>query len=146
MTATAEKEFALGQAALEADDTLTALAHLERALRLSDNPSWYSFLGYCIARERGQHRKGVELCMKSLAVEPDHAAHFLNLGKVHLLTGDKMEGLRVLREGMAKGGSPGLVRQLESLGMRKSPVFTMFHRDNPLNKYLGLLLRRLGLR
>jgi len=142
----AEKEYALGMTALAVDDTLTALACLERALKLQDNPGWHSCLGYCIARERGQQRRGLELCLSALAVEQDNPVHYLNLGRVHLISGDKMEALRVLREGMAKGGSPEIVRLLETLGTRKPSLFPMLHRDNPLNKYLGLFLSRLGLR
>ena len=142
----AEKEFALGIAALVIEDTLTALIHLERALKLDDHPGWYSCLGYCIARERGQNRKGLEFCLRSLAAEPDHPAHYYYLGRVHLLSGDKMEALRVLREGMANGGSPEIVRLLDTLGSRSPLAFPSLSRTNPLNRYLGLLLKRLGLR
>ena len=86
----AEKEFSLGKAALDREDTLVALTHLERALRLQSTPGWYSYLGYCSAKERGQFRKGVELCQRSLAQEPDHPGHYYNLGRVHLASGDKI--------------------------------------------------------
>jgi len=145
-TAGAAKEFALGVAALAADDTLTALRHLERALNLDDHHGWHSYLGYCIARERGQHRQGRELCLSSLAAEPDRPAHYCNLGRVQLLSGDKEDALRVLREGMAKGGSPEIARLLDTLGTRNPPVIPSLARTNPLNRYLGLLLKRLGLR
>jgi len=145
-TGGAEKEFALAQAALALEDTLTAMAHLERALKLRDNPGWHSYLGYCIARERGQQRKGLDLCLSSIAAEPDHPYHLYNLGRVHLLSGDKITAMRVLREGMAKGGSPELIKLLDSLGTRKAPLFPSLSRSNPLNRYLGLLLRRIGLR
>jgi len=145
-TENAAKEFALGVAALDADDTLTALAHLERAFKLADQPGWYSYLGYCIARERGQHRKGRELCLNSLAAEPDRPVHYCNLGRVQMLSGDKEDALRVLREGMTKGGSPEIARLLETLGTRNPPVIASLARSNPLNRYLGLLLKRLGLR
>jgi tetratricopeptide (TPR) repeat protein len=142
----AEREFAQALAALAAEDTQSALAFIEKALRLRDTPQWYSYLGYCIARQRGQHRKGLELCKESLAVEPDNPVHFLNLGRVYLTKGDKDEALRIWREGMAKGGSPELVQQLERLGTRIRPAIPMLARRNPLNRYLGILLRRLGLR
>lgn len=142
----AEKEFALGMAAFAVEDTLTALAHLERALRLRDNPGCHSYLGFCIARERGQHSKGRELCLSSLAEEPDHLGHIYNLGRVLLISGDKAAALRVLREGMAKGGNPEIGRLLESLGTRSAPAFSLLSRTNRLNKYLGMLLSRLGLR
>jgi tetratricopeptide (TPR) repeat protein len=142
----AEREFALAQAALAAEDTLTALSHLERALKLEDRAGWYSYLGYCIARERGQQRKGLEYCLHSLAAEPDLPEHYLNLGQVHLLAGDRVEALRLLREGMTKGESPGIASLLASLGSRRPPIFPSLARTNPLNKYLGMLLSRLGLR
>jgi tetratricopeptide (TPR) repeat protein len=142
----AEKEFAQVLADLAAENSLSALGHIEKALRLRDAPEWYSYLGYCIAKERGQHRKGLELCQESLAVEPDNPAHFLNLGRIHLAKGEKAEALRIWREGMAKGGSPELVQQLERLGTRSRPALPTLARKNPLNRYLGILLTRLGLR
>ena len=142
----AEKEFARAQAALAAEDTQAALAFIEKALRLQDAPEWYSYLGYCIARQRGQHRKGLELCQASLAVEPDNPMHFLNLGRVHLNKGDKTKALQIWREGMAKGECPELLQQLERLGKRNRPPLSIFARSNPVNRYLGVLLNRLGLR
>jgi tetratricopeptide (TPR) repeat protein len=142
----AEKEFSQAQVALAAEDTQAALAFIEKALRLRDTPEWYSYLGYCIARQRGQHRKGLELCQASLAVEPDNPMHFLNLGRVHLNKGDKIKALQIWREGMAKGGCPELLQQLERLGTRSRPIIPVLHRNNPLNRYLGILLNRLGLR
>jgi len=142
----AEREFAQTLAALATEDTQSALASIEKALRLRDIPEWYSYLGYCIARQRGQHRKGLELCKESLAVEPDNPAHFLNLGRVYLAKGDKNEALRTWREGMAKGGSPELLQQLERLGTRNRPAIPVLSRSNLLNRYMGILLSRLGLR
>lgn len=142
----AEREFSQALAALAADDTQAALASIEKALRLRDRPEWYSYLGYCIARQRGQHRKGLELCKESLAMEPDNPVHYLNLGRVYLAKGDKAEALRTWREGMAKGGGPELIQQLERLGTRIRPAIPILARKNPLNRYLGILLTRLGLR
>lgn len=142
----AEQEFFLAQEALAGEDAKAALVHIERALKLRDVPQWYSYLGFCVARQRGQHRKGLELCQASLAIEPDNPAHYLNLGMVYLVKGDKTEALRVLRQGMAKGGSPALAQQLDRLGMRKGQLFPALSRSNPLNRYLGILLSRLGLR
>jgi predicted Zn-dependent protease len=142
----AEKLFAQALEALDEEDAITALGLLERALKLRDNVGWRSWLGFCIARERGQHRRGLELCQESLAAEPDQPAHYLNLGRVHLIVGDKAAALRVMREGMTKGEYPPLTRMLERLGSRRRPVFPSLSRTNPINKYLGILLSRLGAR
>lgn len=145
-TEAAEREFSLALAALKAEDTLTALSLMERALKLDDRAGWYSYLGYCIARERGQQRKGLEFCLKSLEAEPGNPEHYLNMGRVHLLVGDRVEALRLLREGITRGDSPGIKQLLESLGSRRPPVVPTLSRNHPLNKYLGIILGRFGLR
>lgn len=142
----AEKEFERAREALAEEDCVTALGHLEKALKLDDNPGWCSFLGYCVAKERGQVKKGVELCQRALASESDNPDHYHYLGRIHLLAGQKDEAIRVFRQGVAVGGGTELVALLEEIGSRKPPVISFLHRDNPLNTYLGLFLSRLGLR
>lgn len=142
----AEKLFGRVLDAMAVGDTQSALALLERALKQSDNPSWHSYLGYCIAKERGQVKKGSELCLAALKLEPESWVHYLNLAKVHLIAGQKSEALRVLREAMAVGGSGEIVALFQELGTRKPPVLSFLSRDNPLNKGLGMVLSRMGLR
>jgi predicted Zn-dependent protease len=132
--------------ALAAGETPSALALLERALKLNDNRSWYSFLGYCMAKERGQVKKGIELCNSSLELEPQNPVHYVNQARIQLVSGDKKEALRVLREGMVHGGSPGIVALLDQIGTRKPPVLSFLPRNNPINRLLGLLLERTRLR
>ena len=146
LEAEGEKLFNRALEALAAGETPSALALLERALKLSDNRCWYSYLGYCISKERGQVKKGIDLCRTSLEVEPKNSAHFLNLAKVHLVAGQKPEALRVLREAMSLGGGEGISSLLNEIGKRKPPVFSFLARGNPINKMLGLLLERTGLR
>jgi predicted Zn-dependent protease len=142
----AEKLFRRAVDALSAGETPAALALLERALKQSDDPRWHSYLGYCIAKERGQVKRGIDLCQASLEIDADNPAHYLNLAKVHLVAKQKTEALTVLRQGMAKGGSDEIIALFGSLGTRKKPVLPFLHRDNVLNKYLGIILSRLHLR
>lgn len=142
----ARQEFARGCAALDEGNSVAALAFLEKALALNDNPSWYSFLGYCIAKERGQFKKGTDLCQAAILHEPDNPVHYLHLGKVHLLAKQKQEALRVFREGMGVGGDEKIQQELERLGMRRPVVFPFLGRRHPLNRYLGQFLVRMGLR
>jgi tetratricopeptide (TPR) repeat protein len=147
MTATeAEQEFAKGLTAFRKRNSQAALVHFERAAQLGAAPLHLSYLGYCIARERGQLKKGIALCKDALAQEPDIADHFLNLGRIHLMAGNKMEAIRIFREGLAHGPNQELINELDALGTRKSPVIKFLHRNNPINKYLGKLFHRLGLR
>jgi tetratricopeptide (TPR) repeat protein len=142
--AAVEFESALDE--LASGRVLPALAHLEKALELLDNPSWYSYLGYCIAKQRGQLKKGIDLCHVSLGLEPEVSAHYLNLGKIYLLTGNKPEALNVLRNGMLKGKNKEIQRLLDDIGMRKPPVIASLSRNNLLNRYLGILFNKFGLR
>jgi len=139
-------EFERAKRFLLAENTLAALACLERALKLEDNPGWYSYLGYCIAKERGQVGKGVQLCLISLETDSDVPDHYLNLAKIHMVSGNKPESLRVLREGMSRSGNAEILAVLQEFGARKSPVIPFLARSNPLNRYIGLLLSRIGLR
>ncbi|MBU5612399.1 hypothetical protein [Geomonas azotofigens] len=142
----AEKLFSRALAAFSAGEYQAALAQLERALKLEDNPLLYSYLGLCIAKERGQVKKGAELCQASLDLEPENPAHYLNLARVHQVARDKCQALDVLRKGMAVGGSEEIVALLAVLGTRKPPPLPFLSRDHFLNKWLGIGLSRLGLR
>lgn len=142
----AEREFELARKALDKEDFETALAHLESALELNDNPSWYSYVGYCIAKGRGEFRTGVDLCLMALEIEPENPVHYLNLGKVYLVSGNKKKALLSFRDGLAKGGNEEILKMLVESGMRNAPVFKSLPRSNPLNKFLGILLHRQALR
>lgn len=142
----AERLFERALDALAAGETPSALALIERALKQRDNPSWYSYLGYCIAKERGQVKKGSDLCSVALLAEPHNPAHYLNLAKVHIVAGQKSQALDLLRQGMAAGGNDEIASLLGQLGNRKPPVLTFLSRDHILNKYLGMILHRIGLR
>ena len=141
-----ERLFRRALESLAAGQTQSALAQLERALKLTDNPSWHSHLGYCIAKERGQVKKGADLCTAALELEPENQLHYLNLAKVHLIAGHKPQALEALRAGMAMGGSEETLALLVKLGNRKPPVLSFLHRNNGLNIFLGRTLARLGLR
>lgn len=142
----AEQEFIRAELELAADNTVAALSSLEKGLKLSNEPRWHSHLGYCIAKERGQARKGVDLCQNALAHEPDNSIHYLHLGRIHLLAGNKEEALRIFRQGISKEGNEEIMQKLIELGMRKPLLFPSLERRHPLNRYLGFILTRLGLR
>ena len=142
----AEKEFARGLRLIEEGNSLAALTFFERAFVLGTRPVYFSYLGFCIAKERGQIKKGTHLCEEALTQEPDNTTHYLNLGKVHLVAGNKQEAIKVLRESMTHGANQEILALLDKIGTRKPPVIASLGRNHPLNKYLGILLSKLGLR
>ena len=142
----AQKDFDRAQQELDRNNVLTALACLERALSIWNDPLWHSRLGFCIAKERGQLTRAFELCHTSIEHDPDNPLHYLYLGKIYLVAGNTYDALKALRQGMTQGGHPEIERVLDSIGTRKFPVLSFLSRDNPLNKYLGIIFGRLGFR
>lgn len=140
-------EIRLGLEALREGRTLAALACFEKASSgAAEDPVRASCLGYCIAKERGQRKRGIELCRAALERDPGNPIHTLNLARIHLLGRDKPAAIAVLREGMRRSPSPELVAELELLGLRRPPILPFLKRSNPLNRYLGTVLSLLGLR
>jgi hypothetical protein len=81
-----------------------------------------------------------------MKLEPAQAVHYLNLGRVHLAAGQKAAAIRTLRKGLRFGRSRSIIQELKKLGIRKAPVVASLPRDHPVNKHLGLLFKRLGVR
>ncbi|MBT0663306.1 hypothetical protein KI809_03240 [Geobacter pelophilus] len=128
-------------------DALSALVHFEKAVNAGGGtPECMSYLGYCIAKERGQTARGKILCREALDEDPGNPLHFLNLAKICLLCRDKDGALEALRQGAACGVNEELSALLEEVGSRKPPVFSFLHRDHLLNRYAGVVFSRLGLR
>ncbi|MDA8412530.1 MAG: tetratricopeptide repeat protein [Desulfobacteraceae bacterium] len=144
--ALAQKDFDQAQLELERGNVLAALACLERALAIWDDPLWYSRLAYCIAKERGHLTQAFELCNAAIEHDPGNPIHYLYLGKVHQIAANKYDSLQTLRKGMSLGKLPEIEKELADLGTRKPPVFPSLSRNNPLNRYLGIIMTRLKLR
>lgn len=135
-----------GIAAIEDGNTLVALLHFEKAARLEPSPVALSYLGYCLARENRQMQKALSLCTNALQADPHKPLYYLNLGRVYLLSGEKGKAIKTFRKGLKQGRSPQIIEELKALGLRGTPTILALSRNNPLNKYLGLLMEKLGLR
>ncbi len=141
-----EKLVSKGEEAINSGNTVAALSFFERAGSLQDTPLCRSYLAFCIAKERGQYKKGISLCEEAIKEEPTNAVLYLNLGRIYLLLHQRDEAMRVFREGLQYEEHRQLVGELIKLGMRKPLIFPFLKRSNPLNRFLGLLLAKSGLR
>lgn len=141
-----DKLFARGLSALNNGNCLSALAYFEKALQLENNPTFCSYFAFCLAKERGQYNNAVSLCKQAIETEPNNSIHYLNLGRIYTLLGNKPEAMLVFRQGLGHGNNPQITAELDRLGARKPPVLPFLKRNNPLNKYLGIFLKRVGLR
>jgi tetratricopeptide (TPR) repeat protein len=135
-----------GKEALVRGDTLSALSFFEKATENEDNPTARSYLAFCMAKERGLLTKGISWCEESRGKEPENPIHYLNLGRIYLLMKNREEAIRNFREGLKYGPDEEIADELHRLGIRSAPVLSFLKRSNPLNKYLGILLKMLRLR
>lgn len=150
--------------AIDQGDTLHGLITLECSPELRAIPAVNSYLAYCIAKERGQIRAGVQMCQAALSAEPRNPAHHLNLGRIYLLSGQKPKALATFQQGLSRdpavdvgvpAGSPSMgqgrqramiVDELRRLGVRKKAPFPFLGRAHPLNRIAGKLLTTIHMR
>jgi tetratricopeptide (TPR) repeat protein len=118
----------------------------EQAVTMERSPSHCSWLAYVIAKTRSDFAAARALLAEALSMEPSNPVHYLNLGRVHMLAGERQAAIVAWRDGLCYAEEPEIIEELERLGTRKPPVFGWLSRSNPLNKYSGLLLSRMGLR
>lgn len=142
----AKELFFKGVESLAQNRMVHALSCFERAMQLENNPQYYSYFAFCIAKERGQVQKAITLCWEAIQKDQRNPAHYLNLGKIYLHAGNKDFAVKVFREGLKYGADQRIIDELNRLGTRKPPVIPFMERDNPINKYLGIILRMLKLR
>ncbi len=142
----AEEFYEKGLHALSNGHVYLALVCFEQAANLEKSPMYSSYLAFCIAKARGQYREATDLCAEAVVEEPSNHLHYLNLGRIYLLAGDREKALRTLRDGLQYDKNNEILRELERLGLRKPPVFHWLRRENPINKYCGILLKKLGRR
>ncbi len=128
------------------DNALAALSCFEKACSMEDVAVIRSYLGLCLAIERGQVREGIVLCNDAIAGDRDNPVHYFHLGKIYLREKRKAEAIEIFRQGLSRGDSEEIRSMLETLGTRKKPLFSFLPRNHFLNKYAGKILRILRLR
>jgi len=141
-----EELLSRGMLAAEEGDNLHALHLLEQIPVTERTAMVNTYIGLCVSRERREIKKGANLCLEGMREEPGNALHYLNLGRIYLLAGQRTRAISIFRKGLKLGRNDLIIGELKSLGLRKAPVFSALARDNPLNKYAGLIATRLGLR
>jgi|Deesub1362A_J573_1020465.scaffolds.fasta_scaffold00087_13 tetratricopeptide (TPR) repeat protein len=142
----AEELFNKGIELLGKGESLSALSCFEKSFEIKKTVQCQSYLGMLIALERGKVKEAIALCEDAVLKEPDNTVFYLNLGKVLLKAGRKKEAIETVRKGLSFGENEEASLWLSGLGIRKKPVFSFLPRKNFLNKYAGLILKKLGLR
>jgi len=131
---------------LRSGDKLRALNMFEKSYEIKSTPLCSSYLGMLTGTERGLVKKGVDLCRASIEDEPKNPVHYLNLSKLLYLVERKSEAVDLLVKARTIAPSEEVETWIMDVGLRKRPVFPFLTRQNPINKFTGLMLRRLGFR
>ena len=131
-----------GIEAVEAGDTVLGLDLLGKVPAEEVTPLVHSYLAVCLAREQGLVTQAVAMCTDAMTSEPSNPAHYLNLGRTHLLAGEKQEAIRMFRDGLLFGENRHIRRELDKLGWREPPTFPSLGREHPVNRLLGRLRTR----
>lgn len=141
-----EKLLALGTEALTWGNTPNALVQFSKLVAMERRPIYCSNLAYCVAKEKRDFKLAIALSNEAIKKEPKNSTHFLNLGRVYLLAGQKKDAIRFLRMGLRYERNREIVAELEMLGARRPPPIPFLKRENPTNKYLGIILEKMGMR
>jgi predicted Zn-dependent protease len=146
LTAEEQEMYAKGITAVDNGDTLTGLACFEKLVATISGPIVSSYYAVCLAKERGETERALELCDEAMEDDPGNNLHHLNLGRVFLTAGMKREAIKAFRNGLLYGRNPLIARELERIGWRALPVFPSLGREHLLNRITGQLLTKLRVR
>ena len=144
-TETAEEFLEKGIGHLRDKESVKALPCFERSYALNKTAECQSYMGLCMAMERGELKKGIAFCEDAVSSEPESLVLYLNLGKVLLRDGRKKEAIEAVRKGLAFEENDEAVEWLKGLGVRRRPILSFLPRGHLLNKHIGFLLSRIGI-
>jgi tetratricopeptide (TPR) repeat protein len=124
----------------------------EASIRFPDEPLILSYFGCLQAVVDKKYRSGVETCRKAIALfkkiesfdeELLLPVFYLNLGRAYLAAGKKTDAIDSFKKGLHHDGTNSdLLKEMRGMGMRNSPPLPFLDRSNPINKYIGLMLRK----
>jgi tetratricopeptide (TPR) repeat protein len=123
----------------EWNDGLLILGRIAESGRAAKLPgTYYSYLGYAIARLQRRTDEGLKLCRHALKVQFYEPDNYVNLARTALLAKDRREAVRAVLGGLKVDPSNvELAAIYRELGIRQRPVLPFLSRRNPLNWLLG---------
>ncbi|MCM2358846.1 MAG: hypothetical protein NDI77_11905 [Geobacteraceae bacterium] len=120
--------------------------YFEEAASGGRTPLLSAYLAYCKAKVHGEFKPAIALGLEAVRQEPRNSQLYLLLGRIHLLAGQKGAAIRVFQLGLRCERNAAIHDELGALGVRRPPPLPFLKRSNPINKHLGLFLKRVGLR
>ncbi len=109
-------------------------------------PELNSYLAYCLAKGQGRNHSAAKICRESIKREPGNSLHYLILGRILLLSGDKGKAIDAFRRGLRSEPNPLIIDEFKKLGLRKPAIIKSLKRNHPINRVLGKILGLIGFR
>lgn len=124
----------------------SAQVFLGQVAEKRETPELLSYLAYCQAKGQGRMHSAAQVCRDAIKQEPNNPTHYLILGRIMLLNGDKASAIAAFRQGLKTGSDIRIVNELNKLGLRRPPVIKILRRNHLLNRWLGKVFGLLGIR
>jgi tetratricopeptide (TPR) repeat protein len=124
--------------------------------KYADDPFLLSYHGYLKACIERRYRSGIEDCTRALSLfqrkllrdevdgaETSKSVLYLNLGRAFLAAGKKKLAFEAFNKGLQSDKrSIELQSELQKMGIRKLSPLPFLNRSNPVNEFLGKLMRK----
>jgi tetratricopeptide (TPR) repeat protein len=117
-----------------------------------DNPVLLSFYGFLYSYINKKPKEGIKICREAISKldgDPSISNEFLypilymNLGKAYLGANRRKEAIKAFNKGLKSDPTnTDIFIEMEKIGRRKKSVLPFLKRSNPINKQLGVLVRR----
>lgn len=100
--------------------------------------TFYTYLGYGIARYDRRVREGLALCEHGVKREFYQPDNFFNLARTYMLANQRRKAIETVIAGrQVDRRHTGLARLHKELGIRRPPVLPFLSRDHFLNRLFG---------
>lgn len=141
-----EKLFTLGLSCYSQKKLQDARRLFARACEINpDEPRYASYCGLLLALVMRKLKEAEKLCYGAIQMDATTVDLFYNLGRVYLMQGRRADALQAFRKGLLLDPDNIVIhRELENIGTRKKAVFPFLSRNNPLNRFAGMLRSRLS--
>ena len=124
---------------------------LQASVQYPEEPLILSYYGCLQALVDKKYRSGVETCKRAILLlkkqgsfseEVLYPVFYLNLGRAYIAAGKKKDAIDTFKKGLKyDSGNSDLKKELQGLGVRKQPPVPFLDRSNPINKYIGMILK-----
>ncbi len=124
---------------------------LQATVQYPDDPLILSYFGCLQAIVDKKYRSGVETCKRAILLlkkkesfseEVLYPIFYLNLGRAYVVGGKKKDAIDAFKKGLRyDNGNSDLKKELFGLGVRKQLLVPFLGRSNPINKYIGMIMK-----